>query len=195
MYEERRILMQPIFTIHAGEYLVGSYIEQNLKDNKGKRINVWLPSKDTGIDLLLTNFDNFKITSIQVKFSKDFLVTHGRKEYQRKLVSCGWWTLNREKIQNSKADFWIFVLHTFNNKNMQYVFLKPSELLARMDKLHGNSKSLQSYLWVTDNNKCWETRGLKKKETDLIVSDSYKEASRNFTLYLNNWDSIINKLS
>lgn len=86
--------MKPIFTIHAGEYLVGSYIEENYKD-----YNVWIPSKDIGIDLLVTNSDNTRTVSIQVKFSKDFLITHGRKEYQKYLLSCGWWTLNRDKIK------------------------------------------------------------------------------------------------
>lgn len=58
--------MQPLFTIHAGEYLVGSRIEQG--------------------------------------------VTHGMPEYRDKLLSCGWWTLNREKIRESSADYWVFVL-------------------------------------------------------------------------------------
>ena len=55
--------MKPIFTIHAGEYLVASYIEQ-----KFKRFNVWIPSKDTGIDLLITDSNNKKTVSLQVKF-------------------------------------------------------------------------------------------------------------------------------
>ena len=59
--------MKPFFTIHAGEYLVGSHIESNFK-----KINIWVPSKDKGIDLLLTNSDNSKSVSVQVKFSKDF---------------------------------------------------------------------------------------------------------------------------
>jgi len=33
--------MQPIFTIYAGEYLVGSHIEQQLKDGSGK-FNLWI---------------------------------------------------------------------------------------------------------------------------------------------------------
>src|SRR5690554_1866372 len=45
--------MQPLFTIHAGEYLVGSHIEQHLRDPNGDKVNVWVPSKDTGIDLLV----------------------------------------------------------------------------------------------------------------------------------------------
>ncbi|MBM7457244.1 putative helicase [Oceanisphaera litoralis] len=79
--------MQPLFTIHAGEYLVGSHIEQAMTDPNGDKINVWIPSKDTGVDLLITDKNNKKTTSLQVKFSKDFLITNGRKEYQSQLKS------------------------------------------------------------------------------------------------------------
>jgi len=40
--------MRPMFTIHAGEYLVGLHLQQRLG------LNVWIPAKDTGIDLLVT---------------------------------------------------------------------------------------------------------------------------------------------
>lgn len=96
--------MKSLFTIHAGEYLVGSHIE-----SKFKNLNIWLPSKDTGIDLLLTNKSNSKTLSIQVKFSKDFLATNMDELFQSGLKSCGWWTLNKKKIEKSNADFWIFV--------------------------------------------------------------------------------------
>lgn len=182
--------MQPIFTIHAGEYLVGSHIEQNF----GGKANVWTPSKDSGIDLLVTDKTNQQTTSIQVKFSKDFLVTHGRIEYQQHLVSCGWWTLNREKIKKSDADYWVFVLHTFNEKNMQYVILTPQQLLKKLDSIHPNAKSLQTYLWVSATKKCWETRGLKKKQTDdLVLNNGAISKERDFTQFLNNWDVIFTK--
>lgn len=61
--------MTPLFTIHAGEYLVGLYIERRY----GKRFNVWIPSKDTGIDLLVSDRKNRRTASLQVKFGKDFL--------------------------------------------------------------------------------------------------------------------------
>lgn len=186
--------MQPIFTIHAGEYLVGSHIEQKLTDPNGDKVNVWIPSKDTGIDLLISDKRNKKTTSIQVKFSKDFLITHGRAEYQERLVSCGWWTLNREKILNSHADYWVFVLHTFNEKNMQYVILTPQQLIKRLDSIHSKAKSLQIYLWVSSDAKCWETRGLKKNATDeLVLNNGQISSDRDFTEYLNNWNVIFNK--
>ncbi len=43
-------VMKPLFTIHGGEYLVGSYIERHFK-----RVNVWVPSRDTGVDLLVSD--------------------------------------------------------------------------------------------------------------------------------------------
>jgi len=190
--------MQPIFTIHAGEYLVGSHIEQELRDNEGNNFYVWVPSKDTGIDLLVTNYNNSKTASIQVKFSKDFLVTHGRPEYQKELISCGWWTLNREKIQNSPADLWVFILHSFNQKIMQYVIITPDQLSQRLNSLHPNDKSLQIYLWVTVNKKCWETRGLKKNDTNSIIQDNYNKDDkdvRDFTDFLNDWTPMIKMLT
>jgi len=106
-----------------------------------------------------------KTTSLQVKFSKDFLLTHGRPKYRDKLLSCGWWTLNREKIRKSPADYWVFVLQTHDKKDMQYVILTPQQLLERLDAIHPDVKSLQPYLWVTKGKgavkQCWEIRGLK----------------------------------
>lgn len=80
--------MRPIFSVHAGEYLVGTHIEENYKN-----LNVWIPAKDTGIDLLLTDKTNRKTLSIQVKFSKDFLGSLGKTTSEAvatKVKSGGW---------------------------------------------------------------------------------------------------------
>jgi len=181
--------VKPIFTVHAGEYLVGSYVEQNFKD-----INVWVPSKDVGVDLLLTNKKNNKTASVQVKFSKDFLTTHFAKFFQKKLKSCGWWKLNSKKLKYSPADFWIFVLYSHNQKDIQNIIIKPKELLRKLQQVHGNMKIIQTYLQVTIKNKCWETRGLNKKEQTLIALGEYSGDKRDFTKYLNNWEPIKKQL-
>jgi hypothetical protein len=49
-------------------FLVASYIEQRFKDYL-----VWIPSRDSGVDLLLRDKDCRNAVSIQVKFSRDFL--------------------------------------------------------------------------------------------------------------------------
>ena len=93
--------MKPIFTIHAGEYLVASHLEE-----KFKGLQIWLPSSDTGIDLLVTNpkassQNSIRAVSLQVKFSKDFL---GNKGVSSKIKAGGWWTFKHDKIEKSQAD-------------------------------------------------------------------------------------------
>ena len=173
--------MRPLFTIHAGEYLVGEYLERTYP-----KWNVWIPSKDTGIDLLVTDANNQKTVSIQVKFSKDFSPVQG---------SIGWWTHDPAKIQKSKADFWVFVLPSFLDKKTNYIILPPGELLRRFKAIHGmGGKRIQSYLRVTKKKRCWESRGLNKADRGLIDIDQFSDMDRDFTQYLNSWKQIERKL-
>lgn len=148
-----------MFSVHAGEYLTGSQIEARFR-----RVNLWLPAKDTGIDLLVSDSSNRKTVSLQVKFSKDFLVAHMQRqapEFQRTLRACGWWTLNSAKVIRSSADFWVFVLQGFAIKSVDYVVIPPHELSRRLRRIHqGQHKIWQVYLWVTKSERCWETRDL-----------------------------------
>lgn len=177
--------MRPLFTIHAGEFVVGDYIER-----KFRHVNLWIPARDTGMDLLVTDSQNEKGVSLQVKFSRDFLATHMPVIFQKPLRACGWWSLNREKIAKSKADYWVFVLVGFEHRSTDFVVLKPSDLLVRLDKIHGKAKTIQSYLWVTEKNRCWETRGLKREEQLAIAQGRYSDNERDFSKYLNNWSSV-----
>src|SRR4051812_16365639 len=104
--------MKPLFTIHAGEFLVDHEIESRFR-----RVNVWIPAKDTGVDLLVSNRDNTKTVSLQVKFSRDYLVTHIKNSaLKRGLRACGWWTPTRQQIKKSRAQYWVFVLIGFANR-------------------------------------------------------------------------------
>ena len=40
--------MRPLFSVHAGEFLVGNEIERRFPE-----VTLWLPAKDTGVDLLV----------------------------------------------------------------------------------------------------------------------------------------------
>jgi hypothetical protein len=97
--------MKLMFTIHGGEYLVGAHIGRRFK-----RVNVWVPSRDTGVDLLVSDPQNRHALSLQVKFAKDWLVTHMKPEFQQPLRACGWWSIDQTKLSKSAADFWVFVL-------------------------------------------------------------------------------------
>ena len=88
--------MKPLFTLHAGEIVTAEHIEHEFK-----KMNVWVPTKDTGIDILVTDKNNKKTLSLQVKYSKHFESGLKDAELERGLRACGWWTLTRKKIKES----------------------------------------------------------------------------------------------
>ncbi len=182
--------MKPLFTVHAGEYLVGAYIERTYP-----RWNVWVPSKDTGVDLLVTDTRNRKTVSLQVKFSKDFNPTHGSLLLQNRLLAAGWWTHDSSKIQKSNADFWVFVLPSFVEKETSFIILPPAELFRRFKAIQGTPKKrIDSYLRVTKTKRCWEARGLPNADQELIALDRFSDENRDFTVFLNAWKQIETQL-
>lgn len=177
--------MKPLFTIHAGEYLVGSHIEQ-----KFRHVNVWVPSRDTGVDLLVSDRRNRRAVSLQVKFSKDFLGTHVDPELRTKSCAGGWWTINQSKLRTSLADFWVFVLFGFARPRPDFVIVPPRELWRCLRSIHGSQTMIQSYLWVTEGRRCWETRGLERQDQLLIADGRYNDPKREFTKWLNEWGPV-----
>jgi hypothetical protein len=182
--------MKPLFTVHAGEYLVGAHIERAYP-----RCNVWVPSKDTGIDLLVTDARNRKAVSLQVKFSKDFSPTHRSLLVQNRLLAAGWWTHDPSKIKKSNADFWVFVLPSFVEKQTSFIIVPPAELLRRFKAIHGTPKKrIHSYLRVTKTKRCWEARGLANADQELVALDRFSDENRDFTMFLDAWKQIETKL-
>jgi len=178
--------MKPMFTVHVGEYLVGEQIERMYP-----RWQVWVPSRDTGVDLLVSNPKNRKLALLQVKFSKDFNPTHSPPLTQGRLLATGWWTHDRAKIRKSPADLWVFVLPSFLDKQTSFVILPPRELLKRLTAIHGPGGSkIHSYFRVTRSSRCWETRGLGADDQELLAFDRYQSKARDFTAYLNYWKQL-----
>ena len=183
--------MRPMFTVHVGEYLVGEHIERAYP-----RWNVWVPSKDTGIDLLVSDAKNRKAVSLQVKFSKDFNPTQRSPLLQTRLLASGWWTHDPKKLRESNADFWVFVLPSFVEKKTSLIIVPPAELLRRFRAIHGRSTTrIQSYLEVTKTKRCWEIRGLANADQELAALDRYSNAERDFTSFLNAWGQIEKRLN
>jgi hypothetical protein len=184
--------MRPLFTVHAGEFLVGSEVER-----RWRGAHVWLPSKDTGLDLLVTNARNTRSISLQVKYSRDYAMFH------RGFLACGWWTFDRAKLRASPADLWVLVLLPFrpgegvDRTDIQYVIIPPKELASRLGRIHGRVKSFQSYLWVTKQKRqkrCWDVRGLSKKAVSDLADDRSTARRREFTHYLNRWELLARRL-
>ena len=178
--------MRPIFTVHAGEFLVGQFIEKNFRS-----LIVWIPAKDTGIDLLVTNKTNSKAVSLQVKLSRDYKPPNAVTEFDRMQVAGGWLTLAHDKIKKSAADYWVFVLVSHErNMKPQFIIIPPDELLRRLEKTHGRSKSYHFYPWVTKAGDALDGRGLKKSEKQALVNRSLKLGSRDLKPFLDNWSAL-----
>jgi hypothetical protein len=137
----------------------------------------------------VTNKRNERATSLQVKFSKCFLTTV-EDELRHGLTATGWWSFNREKLKKSTVDFWILALHSLFYKEVQFIIVKPSELLKKLEAIHGNARVYQCYFTVTKKKKCWETRGVSREERVLISANSYKSLMRDFSEHLNKWEKL-----
>ena len=177
----------PVAPIHAGEFVVGDFIERHYR-----AVNLWVPARDTGIDLLVTDPRNQRVVSLQVKFSRDYLLSQSIG-LQKALRACSWWALNRQKLRDSEADYWVLVLMGWERRTKDFMVIKPSDLLERLDRIHGKAgKTIQSYLWVTKKGSCWEARGLKKSDKLAIAEgrDPDTHKARDFSLYLNKWGPI-----
>lgn len=184
--------MKPLFTLHAGEFLVGCEIERQL----GKAVNIWIPSKDEGIDLLVTNRANTKTVSIQVKYSRDFIITLKDPERKLKLKSGGWWTFNRRKLAASKADFWVLLTYDAHSKESDFVIIPPRKLLSIFERTGRIQNIIQSYVWVTRSKPAFamEGRDLKREEGLEMITGQKGPGIRNLTPYLSNWSQIKRKL-
>ena len=177
--------MKSLFTLHAGEYLVAAHLEE-----KFKRAQVWIPLRDTGIDLLVSDRRHSETTSLQVKFSRDFLVTHMGPEFQKELRACGWWTINRDKLVHSAAEYWVFVLQGFASRSTDFVVAPSRELLKTLEAIHGRRKTFQVYIWVTERNKCWETRDLGRSDQLQVARGEFRDKNRDLITWLNNWTPV-----
>jgi len=183
--------MRPIFTIHAGEFIVGEYIEKRF----GKTTNLWIPSKDTGVDLLVTNKNNNKSVSLQVKLSRDYSPEQAKNAFEEKFLACGWLTLRKDKIENSPADYWVICLISHHKRIApQFLILEPRVLKERLVSIHGEHDFYHFYPWVTSGQSpiALDGRGLPKNEKDSLLSGSVKLGAREYTDTLNNWKCIEN---
>ena len=105
------------------------------------------PTRDTGTDLLVTNETCNGTVSLQVKFSKDFLVTHMTSAFQPGMKACGWFSLNAKKLSDSSPDLWIFALHRLNHRELDTVIIPPTRMLSTLTSIHGSSQqTFQSYI-------------------------------------------------
>ena len=145
--------------------------------------------------MLVTDSTNRHAVSLQVKYGKDFIPEERNPELREKLRCLSWFTLDRKKLATSPAEFWVFVLYGFKSKKPDFVVIPTAELqqrMAKIDKLH-NEKTLQIYLCTTGSTGCWEIRGLGN-DVRQIEEGVRKQPPRDFSSYLNGWDTFTKRL-
>jgi hypothetical protein len=183
--------MTPIFTVHAGEYLVGTHLER-----KFPGCRVWIPSKDSGIDLLLTNETCSRTVSLQVKYSRDY-VDSSRSPADPAFLSVtrnSFITVKREKLLKSPARYWVIVLHSFTVKNPNFLVITPKELLKRIEGHHGRRESYILYFNIVGKNKCWEMRAPRAEMKAALESGTISR-SRDFSDLLDDWSEVSREIA
>jgi hypothetical protein len=181
--------MTPIFTVHAGEYLVGTHLERTFRGCR-----VWIPSKDSGIDLLLTDESCSRAVSLQVKFSRDYTDSSPANRARRSITRATFITVKREKLVSSPARFWVVVLHSFTTKDPRFLVIAPGELLKRVEAHHGRRASYILYFNVVGTSKCWEMRA-PRAEMKAALDAGTIAPSRDFSEFLDNWSGIRGEIS
>lgn len=176
--------MRPLFTIHAGEFLVGEYISRALKG----KFDVWLPVQDTGVDLLLTpSVPRTKVRplTLQVKFSRSFPA----KIQQPEFLARGWFTLQPTKILKSRADVWIFVVLTMRH-DPHFILVPLNELKRRIPR--PIPRIWHMYLTIYRGSRAFDTRGLRSQEILACPLRGVKDLRRDYTACLENWSLLTN---
>ena len=181
--------MTPIFTVHAGEYLVGTHLERTFPDCR-----VWIPAKDSGIDLLVTDESCSRAVSLQVKYSRDYTDSSPADPNRRAITRATFITVKREKLEASPARYWIIVLHSFAKKDPRFLVITPRELLKRIEAHHGRRASYILYFNVVGESKCWEMRA-PRAEMKAALDAGTIARSRDFTDALDNWSQIRHEIA
>lgn len=177
--------MKPLFTIHEGEFLAGDHINRKL----GHKYEVWVPTKDGGMDLLVTRKGlRGKAVGLQVKFSRGYGTS---KELARHAIATSWFMLDPAKVRKSGADLWVFVILTLKHEE-HFVVIPTRELRKRIPRGSGSRWDL--YLWVFDNRACYQVRGLSPEEKQNILHRGVRDRHHNFSQWLENWN-LLEKLT
>lgn len=177
--------MKPIFTIHEGAFLVGDHINRKF----GRKYNVWAPTKDSGVDLLVTRKSGGgRPVALQVKFSRSFEI---HAELTRHVLATSCYSLNPKKVRQSHAHLWVFVFMTLRHERY-FVLLPTVELRKLVPRSCGPNWWL--YLWAYANGSCYQVRDLNLEGRMNAVHHGVHDQHRNFSKWFENW-RLLEKLS
>jgi len=179
--------MRPLFTVNAGEYLAGNELER-------RGFVVWIPSKDTGVDLLLSDRRLKRVVPIQVKISRDFSLENSLDLHER-LYAAGFFSTRLSKIQKSPATYWMLGIVKQALKEIDWVIIPPKKLYLKLIRTHGKQDKIQHFfVWVSEKRRCWEANGLSRADQRSIARDQFSHGQRDLTPYLNSWKLLSREL-
>lgn len=174
--------MVPFISLHPGEVFVGNFIESNFK-----RLNLWIPAKDSGVDLLVTSISNNSSISIQVKSSRDYnmMVDSGIK-------SGSFFNVRRNNLISSPAKLWIFVQHSARSKGwcQDYIVFERDELVVQLEEVFGSPEQYTIYFSITGDGRVWITRGVPRKSLANMYGGDPAYRNREVLGKLNNWEAL-----
>lgn len=169
--------MKPLFTIHEGEFLVGDYINRRF----AKTWEVWVPTKDSGVDLLVTHRTRNRQLKLQVKFSRCFGVL---PEFTPAVLATSWYTLDPGKIRSSRADLWVLVILTLRHE-VHFVVVPTRELTKRIPP--GTKGKWNLYLWTYEDGSCFDVRGLRLAERRETLTRPIRNRKADYSRFLGSW--------
>lgn len=101
-------------------------------------------------------------------------------------MAMGWWTLQKQNIQKSQADFWVFVPPSFFEHKTSFIIIPPGELLGRLRLIRRTTgMRIDLYLWVTKTTRCWEARNLSIAEEVCLADHLCSNKARDFSAVRN----------
>ena len=167
--------MKAHYAITVGEFLVGEELQK-------RKFEVWIPAKDTGVDLLATM--GSKILRLQVKESRVWI---DRNRSHTRWTS---WTMLKSadlgRAADKGVDFFVFVIHALDESGLRpkftdprYVLIPPLELDERVATYRPGTDDRSVYWTVDDHDRLWEARGEMRNYA--------QSAEREFTEFLENW--------
>ena len=142
------------FTVHAGKYLVGTHLERTFRGCR-----VWIPSKDAGIDLLLTDASCSRAVPLQVKYSRDYSDSSPVNPAFPGITRSSFLSVQRQKIED--------ITSAILDRRAPFVYLEESPALSHhhteraFEPYRGPSLcayTYRLYFCVVGEAKCWELR-------------------------------------
>jgi hypothetical protein len=81
-------------------------------------------------------------------------------------------------------------LQGFAARSEDYVIVPQGVLWRRLRNRTPTKRKVHVFLWVTEEEQCWDTRALTRADEYRILSGDFHNAQPDYIDWLNNWKPI-----